>query len=348
MNARALALMARQWGLITRPQAVRAGMQPDQIDRLVRRGVWTIVRRGVYAEASYAATFTSERDQRLLRDRAASLRIRAAHVWSHHSAAYLLGLEVLHQRPAVTHVTRPGVIGSHHRYGVTHHLAPYAPRDVIEIDGVRCLRPARTALDIAREHGFRHGLVAADAALRSGTTRGDLELGVAVMRYWPGVTTARDVIASASPDTDSAGETLARLMVTSLGHGVPEVQLGLTADGRTAWCDLRLGRHVFEFDGRVKYQRLDEGGIATGPAGDVVWREKRRQDFVCGFKLGMSRLVWDDLLQPSWERTARRLNREYRETCRLFGTDARDLAAYRPRGPRPRPAAPPVGWPGAA
>ena len=70
-------------------------------------------------------------------------------------------------------------------------------------------------------------------------------------------------------------------------------------------------------------------------------REKR-QDWVCGLKLGMSRLVWDDAFTivtggPGLERVQARLKREYLDTCRRFGTDITDLAAYLPRGIRPRP-----------
>jgi len=337
MNARVIALMSAQHGLVTRKQAIEAGMSADQIDRLVRTKVWTAVRRGVYAETSYVATLTTVRAKRMLADRAASMRIGAKHHMSHHSAAYLLDLPVLQEPEPVTHVTRMGIVGSHHRHGVKHHRAPFRPELVVERAGLLCLGPARTAADISREHGYRHGLVAADSAMRNGTPRSELDEVAADMPSWPHVTVVRDVFASASPDTDSVGETLARELVTELGFGVPEVQFGLTADGRTAWCDLRLGRHVIEFDGRVKYQRVEEGGLAPDSPDEVVWFEKRRQDWVCGFKLGMSRLVWDDFFGLARERAKERVTREYLDTCQRFGTDPADLAPFRPRGPRPRP-----------
>jgi hypothetical protein len=336
MNARVVAIMSANHGLITRRQAVSAGMSAEQIDRLVRRAVWTIIRRGVYAETSYVESLRSIRSQRRLWDRAASMRLREPHALSHDSAAYVLGMPILHARPPVTHVTRPGVVGSHIRHGVKHHLAPYAAWQLTEVDGLRCLDLARTAADIAREHGYRPGLVAADSALRMGVSLADLQGAATAMRHWPYKTVVDDVVASAALDTDSVGETLTRELVTELGFGVPEVQFGLTADGRTAWCDLRLGRHVFESDGHLKYQRVDEGGFAVDP-GDAVWFEKQRQDWVCGFKLGMSRVVWADHFGAARERAKERLAREYLDTCRRFGTDISDLAQYRARAPRPRP-----------
>lgn len=343
MNTGVIALMSAQRGLVTRPQAVEAGMSPDQIDRLVRTRQWTPVRKGVYAETAHVAALSTRREVRLLRDRAAILRIQSPHVLSHHSSAYVLDLEVLHERPtARTHVTRPGIVGSHQRHGVTHHRAPYGHDQVVEVDGVPCLGPARTACDISRDQGYLAGRVAADSALRLGATKEELEGVARGMRYWPGVTTVRDVNASASAETDSIGETLAAELVTSLGFGVPSYQFGLSADGRTAWCDLRLGRHVFEFDGRVKYQRVDDGGLASTDPNEIVWFEKKRQDWVCGFKVGMSRLVWDEAYTivtrgSALERVQERLTREYLDTCRRFGTDISDLTPYRPRGDRPRP-----------
>jgi hypothetical protein len=69
----------------------------------------------------------------------------------------------------------------------------------------------------------------------------------------------------------------------------------------------------------------------------VLWREKTRQDWLTGFKLGMSRVIWDDLFGVAREQTKVRLEREYRETCRRFGTTIEDLTPYLARGPRPRP-----------
>lgn len=337
MNPRVLGIMATQHGLITRKQAITAGMTPEGIDRLVRRGELVAVRRGVYAESSYVDSLTTYRDKRLLADRAASMRISRAHEMSHDSAAHELDLPILRPPKPMTHVTRPGVVGSHLRYGVKHHLAPYAPDRVVHLNGIRALGPARTALDIAREHGLRAGVVAVDSARRTGTTLAELEAELELMRSWPYVTVGREAVDLSDPDTDSMGETLMRELVEALGYGRPQTQFGLSADGRTAWCDLRLGRHLFEFDGKVKYQRIDEGGFALASAEEVVWREKQRQDWVCGFKLGMSRVVWDDHFGAARERTLERLRREYLDTCRRFGESIDDLTPYLARGPRPRP-----------
>ncbi|MBS43315.1 MAG: hypothetical protein CMH83_09170 [Nocardioides sp.] len=331
------ALINLQDGLITRRQAEQHGMTADRVQRLVRAGSWVLVRKGVYADASAIAAATDRRTRRLLEDRAASLRISVPHVMSHESAAYELGMQVLHPRTAATHVTRPGVVGSHLRHGVKHHLAPYRDVDVVEVGRRRVLGRARTAVDIAREHGTVHGVVAMDDALRSGVSRTGLVDAQSIMTSWPHVTTVREAIELADTDADSPGETLLRLVVTELGHGRPQSQFGLTREGRTAWCDLRLGRHVFEFDGAVKYRRRDEGGLADVSVEEVVFAERRREIWLQGFRIGISRVVWDDLWGSARSATLERLRAEYEQTCRLYGTDISDLAQFRPRGPRPRP-----------
>jgi hypothetical protein len=57
--------------------------------------------------------------------------------------------------------------------------------------------------------------------------------------------------------------------------------------------------------------------------------EKRRQDWVGGFHLGMSRIVWDDLWGLRRAATKVRLRREFEATVARFGADVGDLAPYR-------------------
>ena len=137
-------------------------------------------------------------------------------------------------------------------------------------------------------------MVAFDSALRFGYSEHDLDAACAPMTNWPNVTVVRAACELADPGSDSIGETLARLLLTELGLGRPETQFGLTDGSRTVWCDMSIGRQVFEFDGKIKYLRRQDGGVATRDPNEVLWAEKQRQDWVCGFKLGMSRIVWDD------------------------------------------------------
>ncbi|MGB0100666.1 MAG: type IV toxin-antitoxin system AbiEi family antitoxin domain-containing protein [Nocardioides sp.] len=324
MNQQIADVMCRQHGLVLRRQALAAGMGADHLARLLRTGEWVAVRWGVYTTAARWEAVDEYVGRPRLEALAASLGMVMPHVVSHDSAAYLHGLPILEARPRLAHITRFGALGGRTKSGVKHHKAPFAPAQIAFVDDVPVLDLARTVADIAREHGSRHGIVAASSALRAGVTRRQLELAVAPMRSWPQVTVCRLAVDWADGRCETPGEALVLLMVKELGLGDVEPQFGLREDGRTAWVDLRVGRHLIEFDGRLKYD---------DPAD--LWEEKRRQDWLCGFKLGMTRLSWTDVQVDVWKATQRRLLRDIRDTNARFGVNIDDLAPYRTtRGPR--------------
>lgn len=203
----------------------------------------------------------------------------------------------------------------------------YLPDQVAAAAGLPCLDLARTAVDIAREHGLTPGVAACDHALRVGVPRSDLVTAYQPMRSWPHMTVVREAVELADGGAENAVESASRVLVHELGVGRPQTQFGLIDGGRTVWCDLRVGRHIFEFDGRVKYTTDAAGGVAGDDAPAALWAEKKRQDFVCGFKLGMSRITYADL--RSGRSAARtRLAREYADTEARFGSSIDDLAPY--------------------
>ncbi|WP_426245530.1 type IV toxin-antitoxin system AbiEi family antitoxin domain-containing protein [Nocardioides sp. LHG3406-4] len=316
-------------GLITHAMAMSAGLEPRDVKALVDSGEWVRAHRGVYAPAADWAQARTRGEQCRLLSRAASLNMWTEHVLSHESAALEHAMPVLLPEPFLPHITRPGVLGSRRRGGVVHHKAVFRDDQVVERNGFAVLDLARTAVDVARCSGERAGLVACDAALRLGASRASLRAAVEPMANWPGVRTARRAIGNADSGADGPGESLMRLMVLELGQGRPQTQLRLSDGSRTAYCDVVLGRHVFEFDGRVKYQPADRGGHAGTDPAEVVWQEKLRQDWIAAHRLGVSRVVWADLMARRWDFTRARLAGEYAATCRLFGTDAADLAPYR-------------------
>jgi hypothetical protein len=332
MDPRIVGVFARHQQLLTRRQAAAAGISLVAVDEWLRHGSWTAVRRGVYTLTEHWESLDEWRGRPLLRARAASVGMRRPHVMSHESAALELGMPVVLQEPVLVHVTRPGVLGSRTEHGVKHHRAPYLATQVLRPDGRPVLDLARTAVDIARESGFARGLVAADSALRLGSTLEQLRTAAAVMTHWRGSGAARTVVELADIGGTNPLESLARALVIELGFGVPETQVGLTDGRREVWCDMLLGRHVFETDGRVKYLPPELGGLAVSPE-DALWEEKSRQDFVCGFKLGMSRIVYADLFGPRREQTRQRLTREYLDTTARFGTSVADLEPFRVRRP---------------
>ena len=79
------------------------------------------------------------------------------------------------------------------------------------------------------------------------------------------------------------------------------------------WEEHRL---VGEFDGRAKYGRLLRPGDEPG---EVVFREKRREDEMRGESYGMSRWIWADLMLPGRRAFVQRLRSDLDRSAALFG-----------------------------
>lgn len=295
------------------------------ISALLRSGKLVRVQHGVYAEGEAWRALDEWRARPLLRARAARLVLRCdSYAYSHDSAGLAWGLPLPDPRRALTHVSRHKVHGDAVRNGVKHHLAPYSPKQVHHVAGLPVLDLPRTALDLAREHGLLAGLAACDAVLARGITRSQLRETLAQMWCWPHSTVMREAIALADGGAESWLESEGRLFVLGLGIGRPRTQLGLTDGTRTVFVDAIVGRHVFEFDGAVKYATDNPAGK---PPSRVLLEEKQRQDFISGFKLGVSRITPHDC-RDGRVAAERRVMREYVDTCTRFGTDRSDLATY--------------------
>lgn len=317
-------------GLLTRAAAREAGIDDRELRRLVRRGELVRIRRGVYVDAERWAAADPYRERPILRMRAAALVLTCDDfVFSHDSAAMLHGLGAPDPAHAQVHVTRRKVHGDADRAGIKHHLAPYLAKEVTVVHGLRVLDLARTSLDMAREHGLVAGVACTDAALRLGVRRSDLESARKRMWCWPESRVMDAAIDLADPGAESWLESEGRLLVTGLQVGRPQTQFGLSDGHRTVWCDLRVGRHVFEIDGRGKYQAEQ---VAGQDPDAVLWQEKKRQDFIGGFKLGVSRITAHDC-HGGKVQALRRLRREFEDTCARFGTDISDLEPFVVRRP---------------
>lgn len=325
--------MQQQHGLITTRQLREARLDPNDVRRLVTAGRLVRLRRGVLVDGDTWDGADPFRAQPMLRVRAAQLGLKAeGYVFSHDSSAIPLGMGAPDPRTSLVHVSRRKVHGDADRNGVKHHLAPFRLEDVTEIDGLRVLGTSRTALDMVREHGRAYGLAACDAALRMGNTRADLLVQLSTMTAWPHSRCMRWCIDHADPLAESYLESLVRDFVLELGIGVPECQFGLSDGHATAFADMVVHRHFFEADGLLKYPL----GNPSGKPPDVVRaEEKRRHDFLTGFKLGSTRLTYVDLFTGRRAALARAA-REYADTCARFGTAVDDLMPYRVHRARPR------------
>ncbi|WP_162799326.1 hypothetical protein [Nocardioides sp. 616] len=331
------ALACSQAGLVTRSQALAVGYTEREIRALIRPGgPWVVVRHGIYVERSHLST-REPRDRWLLRDRAARMQARRPGILSHDSAARALGIRMLDVDHPGSHLLYLGPRGSRTNSGVTRHR-DLLPQCIELVDDLVTTSYARTALDIGRLHGFTHGLVAVDSVRNMGVPLRDLEAELARMTHHPHIARARAAVGASDPGSESVLETLARELVQELDVGEVETQFAVgLAGGRTVWCDLRVGCHIFESDGFVKLVGMEAGGVATEPADRVLWKQQQRQTEICAEGLGMSRIVWADLHGPARDRARDRLRKEYAVTATRFGQELPEhLRRYADRHPRRR------------
>jgi hypothetical protein len=267
------------------------GLSADKVKQLVGSGLWVPVRRGFYTPRDHWQALDDRRGRPLLVVRAVHRGMQRPHVMSHNSAALVLGLPFLDPHDGLVHLTKYGAPRARVRDGVKHHQSRYRQDHVTWVDGLPVLGIARTALDIAREHGFAAGVCAIDAARQRGVSLAELWQEREAMWHWPRVSVSDAAIQFSSAGAESIGESLSRILLDEIGLGPIETQFELRDATGWARCDMRIGRQVFEFDGLVKLQPPERGGVADRPPEEIVAAEKRRQDWVCGFHLGMSRLL---------------------------------------------------------
>lgn len=319
MDPRVTAAFSTGGGVLSRNQLLDLGVSPGEIRRLVRQDRWLAVRRGVYTTAEIWGALDEYVGRPRLRARAAILQMRRAWVLSHDSSAHEQGMSVLTPREPFVHVTRPGFTNAWTENGVKHHLARFAEKQVVTIDGRRMLDLARTGVDIARERGFQHGLVACDSAMRMGVTRAQLLVAVEPMENWPGSRAARSCVRFADPGAESVHESLGRDLVLEAALGIPETQFPVRTSEGVKWCDIRVGNHVIETDGKTKVVAVADGGVATRSARDVLWDERKRERLVRDRRLVVTRVYWEDYWGDRRKAAIRRLQADHADAVAQYG-----------------------------
>lgn len=136
------------------------------------------------------------------------------------------------------------------------------------VHGIRVASLERTALDIARFHGFEEGLVAVDAVRARNVGKIWIDDALGAMGRVKGVAAARQAVATSVNTAESPWESYARALIIAADY--PElrwVKAQYTIENYRA--DLVInGWLVIEIDGNVKYRRdIDE----------VILAEHRRQ-----------------------------------------------------------------------
>lgn len=150
-------IAARNGGLVSRRQALAAGVTSTQLTTLVRRGVIARVARGRYAVGGRDVP-------------APTLGAAALHgVVSDESAAAWWGVDLPGPVDRL-HVTVPRSRGRWRdaAAGVRLHRATLRPGDVTVVRGTPVTSPLRTALDVARRCSLERAVAVIDSFIRAG------------------------------------------------------------------------------------------------------------------------------------------------------------------------------------
>lgn len=318
-------------GIFSRAQAVECGETDQSLAAARRAGIVVRLRRGMYAPADiYAACDDS--GKHLLHARAAAAAQGGAVALAGASAAALHGFAMYQQDLSVVHLLRLDEGASRRRARTNHHVVTQdVLQSLVERDGLTAVAPARAVWEVACRSSLEAGVVTADSALRHdpGLTEALTELQ-AVFAYVPGSRQARTVLALADGRSESPGESVTR--VQFFRYGIPEAEPQyqvVDASGQLlGTCDWGWDeyRHVAEFDGFAKYERLLRPGDSPS---QCVFREKKREDQIRaeGAGRGMTRVVWSMIMPDTARRSMLELRRGLDQSQRLYGRNRTVIAS---------------------
>ena len=234
-----------------RADLVAAGVSPGGLRELLAAGLLRQPLRGVLLPSDVPDTVA-------LRAAAARLVLPGEAAVCRGTAAWLIGVDARppgeHLRPPPLECCVPADRSLVRREGLRCYLTDLGPVDVVEIDGVPCTTPARTAIDLARWLMPGMGLAVLDAmARRELIVPDDLR---ALVERWRGerfVEQARRLIGLCDPRAESYGESWLRLRFHDAGFPAPELQISLTDESGRELRRLDLGyrtyRYGWEYDG---------------------------------------------------------------------------------------------------
>lgn len=258
-------------GVFSVRDADQCGYGRAQRRALLASGAWVELRRGAYAERQVAAFCRADPLRWHCLITAAALAVRPTAVASQRSAAALHALDLLRPlpgRPTVTERPRPGYGGTRRR-DLRVMTASLPPDHVTDVFGLPATTAPRTTVDLLRKLPFRQGVVLADSALRNGATTSQLLDVHRECAGWPGSVQARAAIGFADGRSESALESVGRVVMWEQQLPRPELQQWVGESSAEFRVDYLFTseRTVGEADGAVKYRRRK----------DLV-SEKRRED----------------------------------------------------------------------
>ncbi len=265
------------------------------------RGELVRLRRGFYVGREHWDS-TGAREQHILRIRAAVAAARRPVVIAGVSAAALWGMPIDGDWPLEVTFLDEWRGGGRSEPGVRRTAAGFTTARVVERQGLHVTDLARTALDVAKTYPLPEAVGSVDWALsqRNTSAVGLSDLSEELDRLHPrtGRRHLEQVLALATSLSGSFGESTARVVIHLLGFLAPELQTELRDAEGQMFTDFwwRSVNVASEFDGKQKYTRQEYTG---GDPGEVVWREKKREDRLRRQVRGIVRILTSDVKHPA-------------------------------------------------
>lgn len=296
-----LRIIAAQDGVFLRSEALECGYTDKMLASLRRQRVIHRVRQGAYCFADVWTTSSPE-ERHLILARAVLRTTPGPVTLSHTTALLAHGIDVWGADLGRVHLTRLDSGSKRQERDVDHHVGLCSERDVRVVDGMPVVAADRAVIEAATVLGLEAALVSADSALhRRSCDPGQLFARFEQMDHWPGSRKIHVMLGWMDGRAESVGETRSRVLFRreripppDLQHEVYDESGVLVAVTDFVW---HARRAFGEFDGKRKYYRDLRPGEDPG---DVVFREKQREDLVrrlTGY--GCARLVWSDLDRPA-------------------------------------------------
>lgn len=292
----ALAIAARQHGVLSWEQASTAGVTKSDVRRLVRNGAWGHPHTGVYTVRSLASLSGADAHLRSA-TMAAQLALGPEAFAGGETAALLWGMQGLPRWDGRTvHMVIPAPGAQRHHHRITLHSWQVAPEEVSTLAGLRLTDPGRTLRDTLLRVDRESAVCLMDSALHQGLVLEEqvpgLELanrgrrGCAnVRRWWP----------LADGRSESPLETRVRLICVDGGAPPTNLQHRFRdGHGRT------IGVADFWWE---EYQLIGEAD-GHGPHGlpEALLRDRERQNALQRWHPGVRivRFTWQDLKRPQY------------------------------------------------
>ena len=269
--------------------------------RDAERGILVRLRRGAFVTRGVWDGADS-RERHLLRARAALAVTARPSALAGVSAAALWGMPIDEDWPSDITILDEWRGGGRSEPGVRKTAAGFRTASTQIVDGISVTSIERTALDVARTHSFAKAIGTLDWVLwrkRQGAPKKDLlidELNLLNPRF--GMRHLERCVAFSTSLSDSFGESTARAVIHLLGFEAPELQVEFFDSQGKMEPDFywRSVRKIAEFDGKAKYTRAE---FTRRNPGEVVWREKKREDRLRAMEVGITRILTEHVETPA-------------------------------------------------